>query len=168
MGDLIEELAKEFRNSIPDEVLGKKLAAKYITILNEIVKKFKEKNYEDSEIENSLKTISKEWINLELEEKQRRLMIDKNFGKIMEISYQVYNMAISVLTNKEIKRDFEIAEKIEELENLLKNVEPYNKEEAKTLVSEGILDLKFIENPNTHIVSLRLGHIKYSDKEEER
>ena len=39
----------------------------------------------------------------------------------------------------------------------LKEVKDYNKQQAVWLVSEGILDLNFVKNPKTEIMSIRLG-----------
>ena len=66
--------------------------------------------------------------------------------------------------------DFKTEEKIQQLKDLLKKVDPNNQEQAKRYVSEGVLDLKFIDNPSTEVVSLRIGHIKnmITNKGEER
>lgn len=168
MEELIGKLTKEFKDSIPYEEQKEQLTIRFKDVLKDTVKSFKDDSYEESELQNIIIRISKKWTGLEFEEKQRRLFVDTNFGSIMEISQKAYDTAISVLLGNDVDIDFEISEEIEKLEELLKEVTPYNKEEAKRLVSEGILDLKFIENSNTDIVSLRLGHIKSNRKGEER
>lgn len=165
MEELIKELAKDFRSSISDEESGEKLEAEFINVLKEIEKSFENNNYKESRIREILRQITNEWTNLDVEEKQRRLSSDNNFTNIVKISQQAYEMAISILAGKKINLEFQIPQKIEELENMLEKVKTCNKEKAKKLVSEGILDLKFLENPNSDITSLRLGHIKYNEEE---
>lgn len=166
MEELIEELTKEFKDSISYEEQKEELTNRFKEVLIDTVKSFKNDNYTELEIENSIIRISKRWTNLEFEEKQSRLLVDTNFGTIMETSQRFYDTAISILLGNDVDINFKISEEIEKLEKLLKKVKPYNKERAKMLTSEGILDLKYIENPNTNIVSLRLGYIKSNNKEE--
>lgn len=167
MIELMEELAKEFKQSIPENIQREKLTGEYEKMLKQVVESFKNINCQDSEIEKTLIKIGKEWIDLDIEEKQRRLLRDENFQDIVRDSTRIYNIAISILEKEEVNIEFDISEKEKQLEEKLKNVKTFNKLEAEKLVSEAILDLKFIENPNTNIVSLRLGHIKYNIKEGE-
>ena len=51
---------------------------------------------------------------------------------------------------------------------LLEKVKKDNKEEAKLITSETILDLQFIEDPDTNVISLRLGNIIRNINKEER
>ena len=50
-----------------------------------------------------------------------------------------------------------VIKKPKELNELLKSVKAFNKQQAIWLVSEGILDLNFVKNPKTDIMSIRLG-----------
>lgn len=159
MEDLIEGLTEKFKNSCTDETLGERLASEFKKILEGIQEKFEQKNYDYSRIEKTLNDITEEWCNLSLEEKQSRLFRDENFGEILQISEQAYQDAIRQLQGFENDRTFNIEEKEQRLKDLLKEVKPYNERMAKRYVSEGLLDLNFIKNPNTDIVSLRLGHI---------
>ena len=100
MIDFIEELAKEFKSSIPDKELGEKLTIEFKNVLKGVSKNFKDSNYEDSEIKNILRKISDEWINLEVEEKQRRLLSDDNFENIMKISQQAVSQKLMNIEKK--------------------------------------------------------------------
>ena len=120
---------------------------------------FKSKGYDEDNIRQILLRIHEEWINLDTEEKKRRLIVDRSFGEIMELSEQIYNMAIEILCNKREKTDYNKEKMIKRLNECLNNVKPYNKEMAKKYVSEAMLDLEFIYNPKTEILSLRLGRI---------
>lgn len=51
---------------------------------------------------------------------------------------------------------------------MLEKVKKENKEEAKLITSETILDLQFIEDPDTNAISLRLGNIIKNINKEER
>ena len=69
------------------------------------------------------------------------------------------------LKNKDIEIDFNISDRVKELKELLEAVKPYNKEQAKKLISETVADLHFIEHPDTEFYSFRLSNLK---KEEEQ
>lgn len=160
MENLIKKLTQDFRDSITDDELKESLTTEFKKMLEKIQKKFEGNNYNHSEIEIKLKKITEEWCNLELEEKQSRLFKDENFGEILQISEQAYQDAIRTLQGFETNMTFNVEEKEQRIKELLKKVKPYNEKAAKRYVSEGLLDLNFIKNPNTEIVSLRLGHIK--------
>ena len=104
---------------------------------------------------------------MQVKEKKSRLLHDESFYKIILISNEAFNKAKSILLSSAIEKDFDSSKKIHELEEALKNVKSYNKQKAIKLVSEGELDLRFIENPKTEIVSLRLGYIKNARRERE-
>lgn len=164
MQNLIQTLTQDFKNSISDDELKEILTIEFKKMLEGTYEKLEEKNYDYDEIEDTLKKISKEWCSLSLEEKQSRLLKDKNFSEILEISKQAYDTAIHIMQGFEIKVAFNIEERETRLRELIKGVKPYNEERAKREVSEGLLDFNFIKNPNTDIVSLRLGHILRSRK----
>ena len=48
------------------------------------------------------------------------------------------------------------------MQNLLKDVKEYNQENAKNLISEAVVDLTYLTNPNADCLSLRLYHFKNS------
>ena len=156
MNELIEKFTDEFKESIRGNEQEKQLVEKFRYMIIDTVKTLEDNNYEKLEIKSSITRIANKWINLDYESKKKRLLGDSNFGKIMQIS------------NKQKYIDFSISEKIEEIENLLEKVKKENKEEAKLITSETILDLQFIEDPDTNAISLRLGNIIKNINKEER
>ena len=160
MENLIKKLTQDFRDSITDDELKESLTSEFKKILDGVQEKFEQMNYDYSKIEKILKDITEEWCNLSLDEKQSRLFKDENFGEILQISEQAYQDAIRRMQGFETNMTFNVEEKEQKLKELLKKVKPYNEKAARRYVSEGLLDLNFIKNPNIEIVSLRLGHIK--------
>ena len=167
MEKFIDKLVRDFDESVINEESREELTNEYRKNLEKIEKNLRNINYEDEKIENIMMGISKEWINLPVEEKKSRLLHDESFYKIILISNEAFNKAKSILLSSAIEKDFDSSKKIHELEEALKNVKSYNKQKAIKLVSEGELDLRFIENPKTEIVSLRLGYIKNARRERE-
>ncbi len=92
--------------------------------------------------------------------------IDTNFVNIYEISSEIFELARKKMAGKKVKLDKSNKEIEEKLENLLNGVNFINEIEAKRLISETILDLNYITNPEVKVLSLRLGQIyKKQDKE---
>lgn len=107
-----------------------------------------------------LNRVTQEMINCDIDEKKRYLLNDEKFNKIAEISGVLYKMAIEKLQGGDVNVNSQLKQKENEMKELLKSVEEYNKKEAEWLVSEGNLDLNFLVNPDTEFFSLRLGHLK--------
>mgnify|MGYP000422376500 FL=1 len=98
---------------------------------------------------------------------------DKNLIRINEYSNQAYKDATKIVMGDSEAIEYDIDKRIDEINYLLEEVKEYNKDIAKKMVSEIILDLNFIKNPKTGITSLRLGHFirdyeNANNKEEER
>lgn len=155
----IMRFVKKFSMTIPsDEQILLKNFEKYLfsTIKeiedsdNKYIKKDKES------VIMYLSDIAERLIEIDLESKKQELLKDKNFEKIMNISVGVFHKAKKVVMNGNIEvEETEITEK--NLINLLGDVKPHNIEKARELVSETILDIRFIKNPNTNVLSLRIG-----------
>lgn len=170
---VVLKLVDKFKESIPRQ--EQHLVKEFEKYLYLVIKNRKNSNSkflksDKASIENCLENETKKMIDYSLEQKKQILIRDYNFEKIGQISEKLYHMAIDILEGKEISVDFQYDEKEEELNQLLKLVEKYNKEEAEILVSETLLDLNFVCNPKTEILSLRLAEIKrnISYEEEER
>lgn len=160
--EIILELVARFKLSIPtnEEELAKEFEEYlYSTVKNleNSTNKFVRKDKKS--IEDVLKSVTDNLCNLDLELKKQELLFDNNFKKIGEISNTFFELAKFVFEGEEMNIEINAQEKIDEMEKLLSLVEPYNKEEAERLLSEAILDLKFIENPRSNISSIRLGHL---------
>lgn len=118
--------------------------------------------------ERLLRLITERLINADLDTKKRRLIKDESFERIKKTSREAFEIAQSILNNKTPNFNFDIQKKIDELQEAISDVKIYNKEQANELVSETILDLNFIENPKTNIVSLRMGYLINSQESKER
>ena len=166
---LCHELTEKFKNSIPKEEVG--LVEQFELFLKSSINEFKNIEYpflktDDKWILKQIKMMAENVISKSLEEKKKIFIIDKSYKKIVDISNQTYDIASNILRKKNVNIDFNISEKVEELENLLKTVEPYNKENAEKLISETIADLHFIEHPDTKAYSFRLRDLKKFEEEE--
>lgn len=90
--------------------------------------------------------------------------MDKDFKRICEISSNIFEMAKKKMMGEKVKVDIENKEIKQELQKLLNSVNFINEIEAKRLVSETILDLDYITNPEVKVLSLRLGKIYREQK----
>lgn len=86
--------------------------------------------------------------------------MDVDYREIVDFSNLVYGLARRVLNKEKIDADFEkIEEKLTEMEARIGAVREENKSAAKKYLSEALLDLNYIKNPQIGITSLRIGHI---------
>ena len=137
------------------------------TKINDINNKIAEKeekinqnfNIDDkSDMESLLKYVTDDVIKLPLEQKRQMLIRDESFETIRSISNNAFEMAQEAYTSKSDNIDeTKVDEMQKKLNELLKSVKAFNKQQAIWLVSEGILDLNFVKNPKTDIMSIRLG-----------
>ena len=108
----------------------------------------------------------KKWEKVPAEEKQRRIMIDTNFRKLVEISEIGFKHAQRklgfILSGQEYTPDItreQIISYIKQMKELASQVLPYNAREANMYLGEGILDFNYSGNLNENM-SLRTGRIK--------
>ena len=110
-----------------------------------------------SDMESLLKYVTDDVIKLPLEQKRQMLIRDESFETIRSISNNAFEMAQEAYTSKSDNIDeTKVDEMQKKLNELLKSVKAFNKQQAIWLVSEGILDLNFVKNPKTDIMSIRL------------
>ena len=95
------------------------------------------------------------------------IKVDTNFENICEISSKVFQIAKRKMSGEMVKIDVENDKIKERLENLLNGVNFINEIEAKRLISEKILDLEYITNPEVKVLSLRLGKIYRNQEKSE-
>lgn len=167
--NLIKELAERFRDSIPEGenqlvIEFEKYLYSTVTNMQNSDSPFIRKDIDS--IKSLLMKITDVFISYELNVKKQYLLLDESFEKIGKISGKIYKIAQGILNGNEISVDVDEGEKINELNDLLKDVADYNMEQAKLLVSEAKLDIKFIKNPDTNILSLRLANIKNNIKKQ--
>lgn len=168
--EVIEKLKKEFNESI--SYSDPELMKEFENYLNRTIKSIKEfqlggKKFDESSVKPVLESMANRIIAEDIQMKRKDLIKDVNFEKIRQISMKAFTVAQDVLKGKELEEELDIDGEMKKLETLLNSVEEYNKEQARNLVSEAILDLNFIANPNSEMVSLRLGEIIRLNKSEQ-
>lgn len=172
----ISELVKQFKESISQEeseLVDKFKEYLQIAIMSIKNNKSKFVNKDDESIKSVVTKMANDLICANMETKKRVLIEDKNLIRINEYSNQAYKDATKIVMGESEAIEYDTDERIDEVVNLLEKVKEYNKDIAKKMVSEIILDLNFIKNPKTGITSLRLGHFirdyeNANNKEEER
>lgn len=157
LDDLIEKLTNDFKkkNNISEEYI--------ILAFKKYLKHFvKNKEYfSPDEVENIKRQLifSSNYIN-SLQNVyfiKSELIYDKNLEIIRESSMKIFNEAIRVLNGIGITQNIIVDEELRKIREAFKSVEIFNKEVANSLYSEAILDMNYINYPNTNIISLRLG-----------
>ena len=110
------------------------------------------------DMEYLLNSVTDDVIKLPLEQKRQMLIKDESFETIRSISNNAFEMAQEAHAGKINNIDeTKVDEMKKTLNESLKSVKAFNKQQAVWLVSEGILDLNFVKNPKTDIMSIRLG-----------
>ncbi len=160
LSNKINDLTIKFKNTVPEE--NEKLEKAFKQRLVKICEECKNKEYSKEFIVFNLSRIGNKIIKYDLKYKKKYLLEDKNLEKIRRISGEIFNSAINILknnSNEKLEQD-DYKNAINSMQESYNNVEEYNKEEARNLISEAILDLKFIKNPNSEITSFRLAREK--------
>lgn len=161
--DIIDKFVIKFSESTKDAFEKKRLTEafeKYLYKQVEAEEKINQNfNIDDkSDMESLLKYITDDVIKLPLEQKRQMLIRDESFETIRSISNNAFEMAQEAYTSESDNIDeTKVDEMQKKLNELLKSVKAFNKQQAIWLVSEGILDLNFVKNPKTDIMSIRLG-----------
>lgn len=163
---VILNLTMSFEKTIPeDEEKRAELISAFKNHLYLAVRTIQESNSkfiskDEASIESTLKGISNDFNKKDLQNKKQELLKDSSFEQIKQISGLAFRSAQDVLNGNSNAIDFDITDKISEVKALLETVESYNREQAQRLVSETILDFRFIENPSNQVSSLRLSHVR--------
>lgn len=157
--ELISELKDEYKAYI--EEWDEKSLGEFEENLYLYIKKNKlsDISQDKESIEKRLRNVSFALIKCYLENESKNHITDSNFEKIVRISSEGYNIALSIINKENVNFNGNYKEKINEMIELLEKVKPYNREEAKRLVSDGILDWNFVNNSKTDTFSLRLWHL---------
>lgn len=153
---VIGDLTKEFENTIPNDEDKQELKQAFEKYLYEYKKVLEKSNI--NSLDDALKFSANKIMKLPLYNKKQKLIEDESFKEIQKISSKAFELAKNVVTGKREEID---NNSLEEMKNKLKiclnDVREFNKQQASMLVSEGILDLVFVENPKTQLISIRLG-----------
>jgi len=157
MEEIINQLKKEFMESVKGQ--DERLPDAFEQYMHRAVSNLTKgkTNIDNDSLERIIKRMGKELIDSSITWKKKTLITDESYDNILYISMKSYEVAQKIIRNEKVEEDIQVKEKIDKMKEYLKTVEEFNKAEARLLVSEGILDLKFIENPKTDITSLRLG-----------
>lgn len=153
---LIEDLAKKFEKNIPKN--EKNLVQRFKNMLIDHLKYFEE---DPSLIINEheyITSVAERIIQLQdIDHIKRELIKDDNLEKIRKISRGViFKKACETLHGTNSGNNIDVDKEVKKLEDLLKNVEEFNKKEASFLVSEAYLDAEYIKDVNTEKFSFRL------------
>ena len=163
--EIIKELVEDFTKTIPNSENERELInsfEKYLYNLIEAINNSQDIKEKDEEfIKYVLRYSTEITKELPLIQKKQKLIEDKCFEEIERISAYAFKIVQEIILGKEIKRDEkELKELKQKLKENLSRVRDFNKNQAQWLVSEGMLDLGFIEDPNKDIMSLRAGNYK--------
>ena len=85
---------------------------------------------------------------------------DLSLQKLKDISTSIFNTARETLNGETKNIDINHTVLIKEMSELLKNVKEENREVAEFMLSESILDLRYIKNPKAAISSLRMANVE--------
>lgn len=166
---LVDELVNEFKKTLPKN--EKKMAEKFKEYLYILVNKWENETSKflirnRDEIEKELRSVTKKMSTYELEKKEGIFIEDEKFTQIIAFSNDIYEIAKGVLKDETQEIDLkDMKKKLDTIVDLSEKVKIYNKAKAKKLVSESILDFKFISDSNKEFLSIRLAEEKNSIEE---
>lgn len=160
--DLIENLTKTFEETILNEEKEKKEIVlefkKYLNLAVETIQKsnskFIRKDYES--IESILSKITNDFKEKDITAVKSELLKDSSFDKIRGKSLEIFEIAKECMKNERKNTKTDLVAEIEEMKKLFNSVKEYNKRNAQELISEAIVDLKYITSLDNSILSLRL------------
>lgn len=163
--ELVNQLANEFKKSIPKT--EETLTNNFITFLYSVINGFQERGETRGEIIRKISLFSRYIIKQDLDEKKRTIVVDDAFEKIRQISNSIFEIAKRVLNGENVNIEGDISKKTSEMSELLSSVKECNREQAETFVSEAIVDINYILNPQSGLMSIRIAHeIKRKAEEE--
>ncbi len=153
---LINNIAEEYKNSLQNVYNSEELKTGLKNYLYELKESIENLNSELS-IEEAFYYNVNKIKALPLVNQEQKLIKDEKLQEIQRTSMKAYEMAHNVIMgNNEIDKS-QLSEMKETLNQSLEGVREFNKQTAQNLVSEGLLDIMFVENPKTGKTSLRIG-----------
>ena len=163
---LILKLTTEFENTITEEenkkteivVAFKNYLYLAVETIQESTSKFISRDLES--IKSALNSISNDFKQKDLESIKRILLVDDAFEEIRKKSLEIFKIAQNCMSGNGKVAEIDIENEIKNMDNLFKNVKGYNQKQAKELISEAIVDLKYISHQDERNLSLRLYQFK--------
>ena len=159
----ILKLTTEFEKIIPEEkekndIIGafKNYLYFAVNVIQEATLEFKDKDVDS--IKLVLTRIANVFGTSDLAYVKRNLLVDNAFETIKERSAQIFDMAKNSIRVKETNIDIDVDIEIKKMTESLKSVKEYNERQARSLISEAILDLEYITTLSEEALSLRLYH----------
>lgn len=174
INERIFKLTKEFKGKIPSEDEDYEILInefkRYLEDTVQIIKnsddKFTSKNPET--IKLILERTAKRFFMYDIKSIKQTLLKDDAFDSLVTKSLKIFEIAKMKTEKKAIKVEYNVNNEIDEMKKMLESVKDYNQDSAKKILSEAFVDLKFIEEENSDIMSLRMGHFLREKAEEER
>ena len=172
----IEQMIDEFRKKVSghekeDDLVNGFSNAIMITYEELNSKKDQDNGFfkvDDNLIRKVLESFSRRHMQMDEESLCREFVKDIAFDKVRRASNKIGNIAVGVSQGKTFNKKIDRETVISKFDKLLDNVLDFNKAQAESLVSEAVLDLAYIENPEIDTVSFRLSHILRQKQEDER
>lgn len=165
--EIIANLLKGFEASIPkDEPDREALISGFNTYLlgtsSQLLKNRHEHPLDtDDVIEQILVSRANNIIQSSLNSKKSALILDEKMEQLRNVSNKIFDQAVQKLNEQEVNVsviDENYDTIINRLRQIVKDVKPFNSEQAKNLLSETILDIDYLSG-NKKILSLRVGHL---------
>lgn len=160
--EYISNLSSEFGQKISCGQFEKeKLVNAFVNYMNFAIKVIQDsKNnviHTDAEyIKKVLNGIANRFYEKDINQIKHELLKDENYEKIRIKSLEIYEDAKEKALNGLESEKYNNEEEIQNLNNLFEKVESYNKDFAKQLISDAIVDLQFIKSENPKLSSLRI------------
>lgn len=174
INEWILKLTTEFKEKIPREdedyeelaISFKKYLEDSVQIIMNSNDKFISK--EPEAIKSILNRTARRFSMFDIKAIKQTLLEDEAFDSLANKSLNIFQMAKRKAEKKSINVEYDTNYEIGEMKQLLLKVKDYNQDSARNLISEAIVDLKFIEKENSDVVSLRLGQFMREQDEKER
>lgn len=176
--NLILELVENFKKNIPEtEEEGEKLVKGFKRYLEIGVKEIQNPDFKYSTrnpetVKRFIRREAENMSKMDITSLKRKLIEDTPFERLRITSNEIFAQAIKKKNGENLDKEYDYDGIINEFDELLTKVAPYNLDKAREFVSEAVLDLNYICKSRDDVSSLRLYHFTKSleqrDKKEER
>lgn len=166
----ILDLIQNFEKIIPKEEKERteliQAFKEYLYMAVKTIQESSSKNIDKDEdfIKLTLNNIVSDLSARDINSMKQYLIADDAYEEIRKKSIEIFEVAKNAMLGKKANLKYDKTTEIEEMKNSLKNVKEYNQENAENLISEAIVDLTYLDDPNAGCLSIRLYHFKDSIK----